>query len=134
MHHIRFLERGSIDAQVRRPAFAHTWEEHGKVGAGEIVPALKDATIAIVNQTPLAAASLEQLKSLHFIGVAATGTDNVDIAYCRKNGIVVSNIRNYAVHTVPEHTFALILALRRNLSAYRDDVARGLWQQSPQFC
>jgi glycerate dehydrogenase len=47
---------------------------------------------------------------------------------------VVSNIRNYAVHTVPEHTFALILALRRNLMAYREDVARGLWQKSEQFC
>jgi glycerate dehydrogenase len=47
---------------------------------------------------------------------------------------VVSNIRNYAVHTVPEHTFALILALRRNLLAYREDVARGLWQKSEQFC
>ena len=47
---------------------------------------------------------------------------------------MVSNIRNYAVHTVPEHAFALILALRRNLIAYREDVARGLWQKSEQFC
>jgi glycerate dehydrogenase len=46
----------------------------------------------------------------------------------------VCNIRNYAVHTVPEHSFALILALRRSLLAYRQDVARGLWQRSEQFC
>jgi glycerate dehydrogenase len=39
--------------------------------------------------------------------------------------VVVCNIRNYAVHTVPEHSFALILALRRSLLAYRQDVARG---------
>jgi glycerate dehydrogenase len=134
MQHIRFLERGSIDANVRRPSFPHSWEEHGKVPPHEVVPLLKDATIAIVNKTPLPAASLRQLPSLRMIAVAATGTDNVDIAYCRDNGIVVSNIRNYAVHTVPEHTFALILALRRNIMAYLDDVARGLWQQSPQFC
>jgi glycerate dehydrogenase len=47
---------------------------------------------------------------------------------------VVCNIRNYAVHTVPEHTFALILALRRSLLAYREDVARGRWHAAQQFC
>jgi glycerate dehydrogenase len=46
----------------------------------------------------------------------------------------VSNIRGYAVNTVPEHTFALMLALRRNLIAYRDDVLNGEWQKSGQFC
>jgi glycerate dehydrogenase len=58
----------------------------------------------------------------------------VDLDYCCAHGIVVSNIRNYAVHAVPEHAFMLILALRRNLLAYRDDVRQGLWQRSEQFC
>ena len=71
---------------------------------------------------------------LKFIAVAATGTDNVDLAACRERGIVVSNIRNYAVHTVPEHTFALIFALRRSICAYRDAVRAGRWQASGQFC
>src|SRR5688572_24726130 len=101
MHHVRFLERGSLEANVRRPSFPHTWEEHGKVGTDEIVPCLRDATIAIVNKTPLAKETLGALPSLAMIAVAATGTDNVDIRYCRERGIVVSNIRNYAVHSVP---------------------------------
>jgi glycerate dehydrogenase len=134
MHNIVFLERGSLDATVRRPPFAHTWAEHGKVGPDAVVGCLAGAHIAIVNKTPLPAATLSRLPDLAMIAVAATGTDNVDIAYCRERGIVVSNIRNYAVHTVPEHAFTLVLALRRNLQAYRDDVARGLWQQSEQFC
>ena len=134
MHHIVFVERSSLDADVRRPAFAHTWREHGKVGADEIVSCLVGATIAIVNKTQLSAATLAALPGLKLIAVAATGTDNIDVAYCKKHGIVVSNIRNYAIHTVPEHTFALILALRRNLLAYCKDVADGEWQRSPQFC
>jgi glycerate dehydrogenase len=134
MEHIVFLERDSLDAQVRRPAFAHSWEEHGKLAAGEIVPRLQRATIAIVNKTPLRAEAIGRLPALKFIAVAATGTDNIDLAACRQRGIVVSNIRDYAVHTVPEHAFALILALRRNLIAYREDVARGLWQKSEKFC
>ena len=43
------------------------------------------------------------------------------------------NVRAYAVHTVPEHTFALILALRRSLMAYRESVAAGAWQRAAQF-
>jgi glycerate dehydrogenase len=134
MEHVVFLERDSLDAQVRRPAFAHSWEEHGKLAAEEIVPRLQRATIAIVNKTPLRAEAIGRLPALKLIAVAATGTDNIDLAACRQRGIVVSNIRDYAVHTVPEHAFALILALRRNLIAYREDVARGLWQKSEKFC
>ena len=134
MEHIVFLERDSLEAQVRRPAFAHSWEEHRKLAAEEIVPRLQRATIAIVNKTALSAEAIGRLPALKFIAVAATGTDNIDLAACRQRGIVVSNIRDYAVHTVPEHAFALILALRRNLIAYREDVARGLWQKSEKFC
>jgi len=66
--------------------------------------------------------------------VAATGYDRIDVTACRARGIALTNIRNYAVHTVPEHTFALILALRRNLLAYRQDVERGAWQKAEHFC
>jgi glycerate dehydrogenase len=95
---------------------------------------LQDAAVAIINKVPLRAATLEQLPQLRLIALAATGYDVVDVAFCRERGIAISNIRNYAIHTVPEHTFALILALRRNLLAYRDDVARGEWNRAEQFC
>jgi len=77
---------------------------------------------------------LRGLPKLKLIAIAATGYDVIDIDYCKANGIAVTNIRNYAVHTVPEHSFALITALRRNLLAYRQDVERGRWQQIDQFC
>ena len=53
---------------------------------------------------------------------------------CAERGVTVSNIRNYAVNTVPEHTFALIFALRRSIVAYRDAVLQGRWQEAGQFC
>ena len=132
--HIVFLERGSIEANVRRPAFAHTWVEHDRVAPEEIAGLLGEATIAIVNKAPLPAAVLRRLDRLRLVAVSATGTDNIDVAACRERGVIVCNIRNYAVHTVPEHSFALILALRRSLLAYQRDVARGLWHKSQQFC
>ncbi|TLZ02710.1 MAG: D-2-hydroxyacid dehydrogenase [Gammaproteobacteria bacterium] len=133
-HRIVFLDRSTLQARVRRPAFEHTWEEYAVTGAGELVERLQEATVAITNKVPLHAEALRRLPKLKLIAVAATGYDVIDIAYCQANGIAVANIRNYAVHTVPEHAFALITALRRNLIAYREDVEKGRWQQIDQFC
>ena len=129
-----FLDRASLKAKVRKPARASDYVEHEKTGPDEVVARLAGATVAIVNKVPLRADTLAQLPDLKMIAVAATGYDVIDVPYCRAHGIAVANIRNYAVHTVPEHAFAMILALRRNLLAYRQDVEAGVWQKSDQFC
>ncbi len=136
MQKIVFLDRATIAPQIRlrRPAFAHEMVEYAQTSPADVVARLADASIAIVNKVRLAAASLERLPDLRLIAVAATGTDCVDKAYCAAHGIAVANIRGYAVNTVPEHTFALILALRRSLVAYRADVLAGKWQEAGQFC
>ncbi|HEV2230118.1 MAG TPA: D-2-hydroxyacid dehydrogenase [Steroidobacteraceae bacterium] len=132
--HVVFLDRATLNAAVRRPAFEHTWQEYPTTAVSALAERLRDATIAITNKVPLRAATLRQLPKLKMIAVAATGYDVIDVDYCKAHGIAVANIRNYAVHTVPEHTFALITALRRNLLAYRRDVEQGRWQQVDQFC
>jgi glycerate dehydrogenase len=129
-----FLDRASLKATVRKPAGAGAYAEYGKTSLEEIVPRLAGADVAIVNKVPMRAGTLEQLPDLKMIAVAATGYDVVDVAYCKAHGIAVANIRNYAVHTVPEHAFMLILALRRSLLAYREDVQNGVWNKSEQFC
>jgi glycerate dehydrogenase len=134
MERIVFLDRQSLKAEVRRPSFPHAWEEHDQTPESLVVKNLTGATVAITNKVPIRRASLEQLPDLKMSAVAATGYDVIDIDACRERGIAVANIRNYAVHTVPEHTFAMIFALRRNLIAYREDVLRGRWQAQDQFC
>src|SRR5580698_2018056 len=129
-----FLDRDSLKAKVRKPSCATDYVEYAKTAVDEIVPRLKDATVAIVNKVPMRADTLAKLPDLKMIAVAATGYDVVDVAYCKAHGISVANIRNYAVHTVPEHAFMLILALRRSLLAYREDVQNGVWNKSDQFC
>jgi glycerate dehydrogenase len=129
-----FLDRASLKATVRKPAGATDYVEYDKTAVGEIVARLKGATIAIINKVPMRADTLAQLPGLKMIAVAATGYDVVDVPYCKEHGIAVANIRNYAVHTVPEHAFSMILALRRNLLAYRHDVEHGVWNRSEQFC
>jgi glycerate dehydrogenase len=136
IHRIVFLDRATIAPQirVRPPSFAHELIEHGETRADQVVERLAGASIAITNKAPITAATLERLPALKLIAVAATGTDCVDKAACAARGVKVSNIRGYAINTVPEHAFALILALRRNVVAYRESVLAGRWQQSGQFC
>jgi glycerate dehydrogenase len=134
MHRLVFLDRDSLLATVRRPGFAHDWQEHPATAPEQVVERLRGATIAITNKVPLRAAALDQLPDLKMIAVAATGTDNVDLAACRARGIAVANIRDYSLVSVPEHCFALMLAVRRNLRAYTADVAAGKWEQSTRFC
>lgn len=129
-----FLDRASLKARVRKPSCASEYVEYDKTAVEQIAPRLQGATVAIVNKVPLGAETLGQLPELKLIAVAATGYDVVDIGYCRRRGIAVTNIRNYAIHTVPEHVFALVLALRRNLLAYRHDVDNGEWNRAEQFC
>ncbi|MHB1186095.1 D-2-hydroxyacid dehydrogenase [Thiobacillus sp.] len=131
---IVFLDRQSLIADLRAPAFAHDWIDHDQTRPEDVVARLQDTDIAIVNKVKLSADTLAQAPRVKMIAVAATGTDIVDLAYCRAHGIVVSNIRGYAVHTVPEHAFMLMLALRRNLIGWREDVRAGLWEKADQFC
>jgi len=133
-HRIVFLDRKSLIADLRAPSFAHDWTDHDQTRPEEVLARIKDARIVISNKVKLPGEVLTQAPSVKMIAVCATGTDNVDLAYCKANGIVVSNIRGYAVHTLPEHVFMLLLALRRNLIGWREDVRDGLWQKSDQFC
>ena len=129
-----FLDRASLKAKVRTPKGTGAYVDYDKTSPDEVVPRLEGADVAILNKVPMRAPTLERLPDLKMIAVAATGYDVVDVAYCKAHGIAVANIRNYAVHTVPEHAFMMILALRRSLLAYREDVQNGVWNKSDQFC
>ena len=128
------LESESVIAAMRRPAFAHEWVDYPATTPAQVVERLTGADIAITNKVPLDAAAIAALPALKMVAISATGTNNVDLDACRARGVVVSNIRGYAEHTVPEHVMALLLALSRNLVAWRETLQAGAWQRAEQFC
>jgi glycerate dehydrogenase len=136
LHKIVFLDRDTVapEVNVRRPAFAHEWVEYDRTRVDQVVERAKDATIIINNKVDLRADTLAQLPNLKLIAIAATGTDCVDKKAAAARGIPTVNIRGYAKATVPEHTFALLLALSRSIVPYRADVLAGEWQKAQQFC
>ena len=133
---IVFLDRSTIGPAVTltKPGFEHEWVDHDRTHPDEVVERLQGADIAVSNKVPIGRAQIEALPDLKMIAIPATGYDRFDLDACRERGIVVSNVRGYATNTVPEHTFALILALRRGIIGFRQDVIDGKWQEADQFC
>lgn len=133
---IVFLDRDTIAPQItlRRPAFSHQWAEYPRTAPEQVIERAKGASILIVNKVKITGDVIAALPSLKLIAVSATGTDNIDKAAAADRGIAVRNIVNYATTTVPEHVFAMILALKRQLFGYREAVIAGRWQEVDQFC
>jgi glycerate dehydrogenase len=131
-----FLDRATLpkDIELQRLGFPHELVLHDRTAPDQVAGRIAEADIVVTNKAPVRAAAIAGAQRLRVIAIAATGSDVIDLDACRAKGIVVSNIRNYAVNTVPEHTFALILALRRSIIAYRQSVADGAWQRAAQFC
>lgn len=133
MQRIVFLDRGTLPGAIRRPAFAHAWDEYDRTLPKETAGRLAEATIVITNKVKLREPELSRAPKLKFIAVAATGYDCVDAAWCRAHGIEVANVPGYTGASVPEHVFMLLLALRRNLISYHEIVRKEAWQNARHF-
>ncbi len=96
----------------------------------EVKERIKDAEVVIINKIKLSADVLNEAKSLKLICVAATGYDNIDVEYCRANGIAVSNVVGYSSHSVAQLTAAMVLALSVNLKQYTNYVESGKYTKS----
>ncbi len=131
MQRIVFLDSGTVPVELRKPGFSHTWSAYEQTSADQLQERLANATIIVTNKVQLREPVLSKLSQLRLIAVTATGYDNIEIQVCRKRGIAVANVPGYAKQSVPEHVFLFILALRRNLVAYREAVRAGRWKTSP---
>jgi glycerate dehydrogenase len=106
---------------------------HEYTVSDEISSRLHNIEVGIVNKARVDAAAIAANPTLKFIVLAATGSDNVDLAAARVHGVAVANIRDYCTPAVVQHVFALILALTRQLSGYQEVISGGAWQRSNTF-
>ena len=99
----------------------------------EIPERIKDADAVICNKTLLDEGSLKDAKNLKYIGLFATGYNNIDIEYCKKRNIAVCNAGSYSTKAVAQHTFALIPEHYSNVGKYSEFCHNGGWQTSKTF-
>ena len=106
---------------------------YGLLRYEEVAEAIADADVVIVNKTLMDAHTLRLASHLKYIGLFATGYNNIDIDYCRQHGITVCNAGSYSTSAVAQHTFALILEHFNNIARYDQYVQDGRWKRSPTF-
>ena len=106
---------------------------HGLLRYEEVAEAIADADIVLCNKTLLDSHTLRLAKQLKYIGIFATGYNNIDVDYCRAHGITVCNAGSYSTQSVAQQTFALILAYYNQIAAYDRYVKDGKWKRSPTF-
>lgn len=78
----------------------------------------------------VSAAALERFDSLGLVATRSTGTDHIDLDWCREHDVVVANVPTYGDNTVAEHVFALLLAVGRHLVEAADRTRRGDFSQA----
>lgn len=133
-----FLDRGSLghDTIDLAPLLGTLpeWRMYEATVAHEVAERIRDARVVVTNKAPINAEALAGAASLRLVCVAATGTNNVDLAAAAGRGVLVCNVRGYATAAVTQHVFSLMLALATQLPEYQAAVRAGRWQQSRQFC
>ena len=107
---------------------------YDRTPADKIVERAAGAEIVYTNKTPLNREVLNQLPSLKFIGVLATGYNIVDTEAAKNNGITVTNIPGYSTDSVAQLAFALLLELCHHVQSHSNSVMQGKWSQSADFC
>lgn len=129
MQKITFLDKEAVADSVtlKTPDFEYQWDEYLYTEPEDLVERMQGSTVAITCGAPLKAAELAQLPELKLISVAMTGTDHVDVEYCRENGIAVCNVPAYSPQTVAEHALGMLLNLRRQISSYNDLLKTDSW-------
>ena len=127
------LDLGDLDMAPLRQLF-DALHLHAQTPPELIIERLQGAQVAISNKVPLDASTLAACPDLKLILIAATGSNNVDLAAARAQGIAVCNCQGYGTPAVAQHTLMLLLALATRLPDYQQAVAAGRWQQSSQFC
>lgn len=103
-------------------------EEH------QIIERCQDADIVIVNKVMIEEKHIKGLPKLKYIGVTATGFNNVNIEAAKKRGVIVTNVPVYGTSSVAQHTFALILEVMNHVGSHNRLVHEGVWSRSKDFC
>lgn len=127
------LDLGDLNLQGLRDSFSEL-QLFADTNPQNLVQRLQGAAVVISNKVALNAETLAACPDLKLILISATGTNNVDLAAARAQGITVSNCQGYGTPSVAQHTIMLLLNLATRLKDYQRDVDAGLWQQARQFC
>lgn len=129
------LEADSVGKDVSWKGLARFGEliTYGTTREEEIPDRIRDANIVIPNKCRLCEETMKEATELQLICEAATGYNNIDLPYCKKRGILVTNVRAYSTEAVVQHTFALLLQILEKLDFYAGKIESGEYGKGESF-
>ena len=130
---LRTVDRDDLDLTPLH-SVVKQWTCHDWTAPSRIIDRIQEADILVTNKIRLDETALESAHTLKLVCIAATGTNNIDLAACRDRNITVSNVTGYATASVVEHVYAQGLNLMRRLPEYRTAIEQGRWQNADDFC
>ena len=130
-----FLDRGTLDCGhldfTSLENLALRWDQYEHTLPSEVASRIAGHQVVLTNKVAVVRSAIEQATDLKLVCLAATGTNNVDLAAARERGVVVCNVRNYATPSVVQLVFTLILALYSRLAEHAQAVSAGHWSRPP---
>ena len=99
-----------------------------------IAERIGDADIAIVNKTPVSAATIDKCPNLKAVFVLATGYNIVDVKYARSKGIDVVNVPTYGTQIVSQYAVSLLMEICSHIGHHDRAVKEGRWQSNADWC
>ena len=127
------LDKNDLDFSALREVFTDL-ELYPSTLATQVLERVQHADVVITNKVVLDAETLKQCVSLKLILISATGTNNVDLAQAKAQGITVCSCQGYGTSAVAQHTLMLMLTLATSVIQYDHAVKQGEWNKSPIFC
>lgn len=109
-------------------------EVHDRTDEAQTIRAIGDAEAVFTSKCHINAEVMDACPSLKFIGVLATGYDNIEIKAAKERGIAVCNVPSYSTDSVAQHAFALILEITNRVGLNNDAVQSGEWSRSKDYC
>lgn len=107
---------------------------YDRTAPAEVLERSAGAEILLTNKTVITAEHIAALPGLKYIGVLATGYNIVDVAAAKEHGVIVTNIPAYSTDSVAQMVFAHILNIAQQVQHHSEEVHKGRWTDSKDFC
>jgi len=125
------VSNGDLDVAVLTEVVEDLWLCESD--ESQVLERIRDADVVLLNGHRLSRETLQSAPKLKLVALAATGTDNVDLAAARERGIAVCNVRGYCTSAVVQHVWALILALTQHLAEFARLASDGSWTRNERL-
>ncbi len=107
---------------------------YSKPDPAEVVELIGDSEIVLCSKVAMTKEVIQACPKLQYIGLTATGYNNVDTEAAKERGIAVTNVPGYSTDAVCQMTLAYLLQFATNLIRYDASTKQGDWTRVPIFC